>query len=283
LARLEPGVVVGFGGYPALPTVFAAARAGIATAIHEQNAVLGRANRLLAARVSAIATAFPEVEGMPTRARAVLVGNPVRAAVAAAPAYVAPGAPETVRILVVGGSQGARIFTDVAPAALASLPEGARARLAVAHQARPEDRMRARQAYAAAGIAAEVENFFADLPVRLAAAHLVVCRAGASTCAELTAAGRPALLVPYPHATDDHQTANARALAAAGAGWLLPQPEFTAAELSERVARWLEDPAPLAAAAAAARALGRRDAAERLADFVARLAPENGGRAKEAA
>jgi UDP-N-acetylglucosamine--N-acetylmuramyl-(pentapeptide) pyrophosphoryl-undecaprenol N-acetylglucosamine transferase len=220
---------------------------------------------------------------MPPRARAVLVGNPVREAVAAAPAYVAPAAPGTVRVLVVGGSQGARIFTDVAPAALAALPEGARARLAVSHQARPEDKMRARQAYAGAGIAADVESFFADLPARLAAAHLVVCRAGASTCAELTASGRPALLVPYPHATDDHQTANARALAAAGAGWLLPQPEFTAAELGQRLARWLDDPAPLAAAAAAARALGRRDAAERLADFVLRLAPGNGGRAKEAA
>ena len=283
LTRLRPDAVVGFGGYPALPTMFAACRAGIATAIHEQNAVLGRANRLLASRVDTIATAFADVAGMPARARALLVGNPVRAAVAAAPAYVAPSALEPLRLLVVGGSQGARVFTDVVPAALATLGEGQRARLAVAHQARPEDRMRARQAYGAIGVAAEIETFFADMPARLAAAHLVVCRAGASTCAELTAAGRPALLVPYPHATDDHQTANASALAAAGAAWLVRQPEFDAAALGARLVEWLADPAPLAVAADAARRLGRPDAAARLADLVERLMPANGGSARVAA
>lgn len=276
--RLAPAVVVGFGGYPSVPTLFAAARAGVPTLIHEQNAVLGRANRLLARRVRSIATSFASVARVPEGTRTLLVGNPVRPAVRAQRATpYAPAAPDgRFRLLVVGGSQGARVFTDVVPTAVGRLEPALRARLVVVHQARPEDAARARDAYATAGVAAEVETFFTDIAERIAGSQLVICRAGASTCAEIACIGRPALFVPYPFATDDHQAANARALAGAGAGWTTGQPNFNAAAVAERLRLWMSDPTPLAAAAEAARALGRPEAAERLADAVDALAPANG-------
>ena len=277
LPRIAPQAVIGFGGYPSLPTVLAATRARIPTAIHEQNAVFGRANRFLAARVDAIALSFPEIRRLrPADAkRAVVTGNPVRAAVIALhdQGYVAPRQGEPLRLIVIGGSQGASVFGSVVPAALAMLEDDARRRIEIAQQCRPEDMEAVRAAYRAAGIAAHVSTFYADLPERLARAHLVICRAGASTLAELTVAGRPAILVPYPHAMDDHQTANAGALVAAGGGWLMAQSGFTPSTLSARLAGIIEDPALLARAAAAAKAAGRPDAAERLADLVARLAP----------
>jgi UDP-N-acetylglucosamine--N-acetylmuramyl-(pentapeptide) pyrophosphoryl-undecaprenol N-acetylglucosamine transferase len=280
LRRLRPAAVVGFGGYPSLPAMFAAAQLGIPTALHEQNAVLGRANRLLARRVSAIATSFPQVTFVPetVRPRITLTGNPVRPAVIGLrrDGYDAIGTDNRLHVLVTGGSQGARVFSEVVPAAVAALPAERRARLAIVQQCRPEDIESARGAYRAASVAAELATFFEDLPTRLAQAALVICRAGASTVAELTVIGRPAILVPYPYAMDDHQRANAAALTAAGAGWLIPNAEFTAAALTARLTNLLADPAPLGMAAAAARALGRPDAAERLADVVVRLAPANG-------
>lgn len=280
LRRLRPAVVVGFGGYPSLPAMFAAAQLGVPTALHEQNAVLGRANRLLARRVSALATSFPQVTLVPDAvlSRITLTGNPVRPAVLGLrrDGYDPIAGDGRLHVLVTGGSQGARVFSEVVPAAVAALSAGQRARLAVVQQCRPEDIEAARSAYRAAGVAAELKTFFDDLPARLAQAALVICRAGASTVAELTVMGRPAILVPYPYAMDDHQRANAAALTAAGAGWLIPNAEFTAAALTFRLASLLADPAPLAAAAAAARGLGRPDAAERLADVVLRLAPANG-------
>jgi UDP-N-acetylglucosamine--N-acetylmuramyl-(pentapeptide) pyrophosphoryl-undecaprenol N-acetylglucosamine transferase len=280
LRRLRPAVVVGFGGYPSLPAMFAAGQLGISTAIHEQNAVLGRANRLLVRRVSAVATSFPQVRYLPetVAGRVSLTGNPVRPAVIGLPrdGYEALGPDGRLRVLVTGGSQGARIFSDVVPAAVMSLPAEQRARLAIVQQCRPEDIENARGTYETADVSAELATFFEDLPARLAQASLVICRAGASTVAELTVIGRPALLVPYPYATDDHQRANAAALTAAGAGWMIPNAEFTPEALAARLASLLADPAPLGAAAAAARALGRPDAAERLADVVMRLAPANG-------
>lgn len=283
--RLAPAVVVGFGGYPSVPTLFAAARAGIPTLIHEQNAVLGRANRLLARRVRRIATSFAHVARVPSSVETMLVGNPVRPAVRAqrgAP-YAAAARDDRFKLLIVGGSQGARAFTDVVPAAVAKLDDTQRRRLQVVHQARPEDAARAKEAYAAAGVEAEVETFFADIAAHIAAAQLVICRAGASTCAEIACIGRPALFVPYPFATDDHQAANARALASAGGGWTVGQPNFSAAMVAERLQGWMSDPAPLVAAAAAAHALGRPEAAERLADAVDALVPANGSTLENAA
>jgi UDP-N-acetylglucosamine--N-acetylmuramyl-(pentapeptide) pyrophosphoryl-undecaprenol N-acetylglucosamine transferase len=279
LGAMKPGVVVGFGGYASVPTLWAAARRGIATVIHEQNAVLGRANRLLAPRARGIALSFEDTRHLrPADApRAVVTGNPVRPAIAAAATgYPAPAADGRFRLFVFGGSQGARVFSEVVPAALARLSAERRDRLALTQQCRPEDLDRARLAFEAAGVAATLQPFFNDMPKRLADAHLVLSRSGASTVAELGAAGRPALLVPYPHAIDDHQTANARAVERAGGGWVIGQDTFDPATLADRLARLMDDPAALAKAAAAARAAARIDAAERLADLVARLAPTDG-------
>lgn len=272
MARLKPDVVVGFGGYAAFPAVAAAAGARCPTLIHEQNAVLGRANRLLADQVDLIATALPAVASLPA-GKGRFVGNPVRPATLAVRElpYAPPDPAGEIRLLVTGGSQGARALSDLVPPALAALPEGLRARLRVAQQCRPEDLDRVRAAYAEAGITAETAPFLEDIPNRLAAAHLVVCRAGASTVAELTCVGRPAILIPFPFATDDHQTANARALDEGGAGWLMPQDTLDAPTLSRRIAALLADPDSLVAAARHAHALGRPDAAERLADLALSL------------
>jgi len=276
LGRLRPAAVIGFGGYASLPAMLAAVFAGVPTAVHEQNAVLGRANRMLAPRVTRIATAFARVSQLHEawRGKVVHTGMPVRPQVIAARdrSYAPPAAAAPVRILVTGGSQGARILSDVVPAALARLPETLRARLAVVQQCRAEDLEGATRAYAAAGIAAELATFFHDIPDRLAAAHLVIARSGASTVAELAAVGRPAILVPYLHAVDDHQTANARAVDETGGGWLMPQAAFTPEALAARVEALLLLPESLAKAAAAARAAGIPDAAKRLADLVGALA-----------
>ncbi len=275
LRRLSPAAVVGFGGYPSVPTMLAASLLGLPTLIHEQNAVLGRANRLLAPRARRIATSFPSTRNLrpADRARAVRVGNPVRPAILAAAAGYRPPEPGgPFELLALGGSQGARILSELIPAALAALPQSMRAMLRVSQQARPEDLAMAARAYAASGLAVELESFFADVPARLARAHLVICRAGASTVAELAALGRPALLIPYPHAADDHQTANARAFAEAGGGWVAPQPDLTAETLARRLEHLLEDPAALTAAAQRAAAFGRRDAARDLARLVRELA-----------
>ena len=274
LRRLAPAAVVGFGGYPSVPTMLAAAQLSLPTLIHEQNVVLGRANRLLAPRARCIAAGFAAVQGLrqADRSRVVHTGNPVRSAIHAVGAtpYAPPG--ETIELLITGGSQGARIFSEVLPVALALLPAELRARLHVSQQARPEDKDAVTAQYQALGIASDIESFFTDMPVRLRRAHLVICRAGASTIAELAIAGRPAILVPYPHAMDDHQTANAGEFAKAGGGLMMPQSEFTPAALAERLTALLADPAALAAAAAAARDFARDDAAEHLAGLVQSLA-----------
>ncbi len=285
LRRLRPAVAVGFGGYPSVPTMLAATRQRVATLVHEQNALLGRANRLLAPRVSRIATSFPAVQGLKAgdAARVVFTGNPVRPEVAQhrATPYAAPGA--TLNLLVTGGSQGARILSTVIPAALAALPAERRARIKLMQQARPEDLEQVREAHRRSGIDAEVAPFFQDLPARLARAHLVIARAGASTVAELCVIGRPAILVPYALAADDHQSFNARALGDAGAAWVMPESVFTQAALAERIEALLAAPQRLVAAAAAAHALGRPDAAERLADLVIECANANGGAMRERA
>jgi UDP-N-acetylglucosamine--N-acetylmuramyl-(pentapeptide) pyrophosphoryl-undecaprenol N-acetylglucosamine transferase len=272
IARIRPSAVVGFGGYPTVPPVLAATLRRIPTVIHEQNAVMGRANRLLASRVTAIATGFAGVlDGTPTLAAKVTrTGNPVRPAVVAAAAtpYVAPQPGGALRLLVFGGSQGARIMADIVPAAVERLAGDLQMRLAVVQQAREEDLARVKAGYARAQVTAEVAPFFADLPGRIAASHLVVARAGASTVAELAAIGRPAILVPLPHALDQDQSANAGVLAQAGAALRLPQDDFTADRLAAEIGALASAPQKLVAMAAAARSQGAVDAAERLADLV---------------
>jgi UDP-N-acetylglucosamine--N-acetylmuramyl-(pentapeptide) pyrophosphoryl-undecaprenol N-acetylglucosamine transferase len=279
LRKLAPSAVVGFGGYPSVPTMLAAARQNLPTVIHEQNAILGRANRLLAPRARRIATCFAEVGGMRAadRARAVETGNPVRPAVIAqrGTPYRPSEGNEPFELLVLGGSQGARVLSEVVPAALVRLPEALRRRLRLTQQARPEDIDTVRAAHQTSGVAAEIRTFFDDVPARLARAHLVISRSGASTVAELAAMGRPAILVPYLHAADDHQSANARALETAGAAWVMPHAAFTAEALSQRLSALMAAPDTLAEAARRAFALGRPDAADRLADLVLATAADS--------
>jgi UDP-N-acetylglucosamine--N-acetylmuramyl-(pentapeptide) pyrophosphoryl-undecaprenol N-acetylglucosamine transferase len=267
---LRPRAVIGFGGYPALPGLLAAVSMRLPSLIHEQNAVLGRVNRLLAPRVAAIATSYPSVRRMEGGwlPKVTITGNPVRAAVVAARDI--PFSPDAarLRLLVTGGSQGATILNSVVPAAVAQLPASLRARLDVVHQGRDEDAASCRAAYAQAGVTASIRAYFEDLPAEMARAHLVVARAGASTIAELTVAGRPAVLVPLPIAADDHQTDNARAMAGLGGAILIPQPQFTPDRLASALTAWLGDRDALAAAASQAHALGRPDAGARLADLV---------------
>lgn len=280
LGRLRPAAVVGFGGYPSMPTMVAATSLKLPTLIHDQNAVLGRANKMLATRVRAIATSFDTVSGVPGNdgAKVERTGNPVRPAVVAVRdlPYEPPAAGGPIRLLIIGGSQGARILSRVVPDALKALPAELKARLVVSQQVRPEDLAAVEAAYRDSGLNIETKRFFDDIPARLAAAHLVLARAGGSTTAELTVAGRPALLVPFAGAIADEQTANARVLVDRDAAWLLSEAEFTVERVASRLTELLSDGAALARAAAAARDLGEPAAAERLADLVERLTTGGG-------
>jgi UDP-N-acetylglucosamine--N-acetylmuramyl-(pentapeptide) pyrophosphoryl-undecaprenol N-acetylglucosamine transferase len=275
LRRLRPAAVVGFGGYPTLPPILAAIARGIPTIIHEQNAVMGRANKLLAGRVRAIALSFAGAldHSSALARKAVQTGNPVRPAVAAAAAtpYLPPESAGLIRLLVFGGSQGAHIMSQIVPAAIERLDEALRLRMLVAQQARGEDLGPVRDAYGQLRISAEVAPFFPDLPSRIAAAHLVVSRSGASTVAELAAIGRPSILVPLPHALDQDQQANAAVLEQTGGALRLRQDEFTPDRLAREITGLVGEPQRLAAMAAAARSAGALDAAERLADLVLAL------------
>ena len=277
LHRLAPSIVIGFGGYPSVPTMLAATYLRLPTLVHEQNAVLGRANRLLTPRARRIATGFPATTGLrpADRIRAVYTGNPVRPAILAVDSagYQAPRPSQPIELLIMGGSQGARVLSEVVPLALRALPEGLRSVLQVSQQVRPEDLATVKEIYRRARIAADLSIFFDDVPARLARAHLAICRAGASSMAELAAIGRPAVLIPYPHATDDHQTANARAFAEAGGGWVIPQSGFSPSTFGCFLDRLLADGAALSAAAQHARAFGRRDATQRLARLALDLVP----------
>jgi len=283
LGRLKPGAVIGFGGYPSLPLMLAATQMRLPTALHEQNAVLGRVNRLLARRVEKIALSYAQTKFLPPGADTLLTGNPVRPAIQAqvGRAYTAPV--DSIRLLILGGSQGARILSDVLPEAFRNLSAELKAKLEIQQQCRPEDLDRVRAAYAEAGLRAECESFFADVAERMAAAHLVIGRSGASTVAEIAAIGRPSLLIPYAFATDDHQTANAEALVQAGAAKRIAQADFTAARAGQELQALLGAPEKLGAMAAAAAGLGRADAARALADMVEILAasrrslPRNNG------
>lgn len=270
--RLGADVVVGFGGYPSAPALVAAIVGGRPTVIHEQNAVLGRTNRILAPYVKAVASAFPTLVHSPARlaGRVELVGSPVRAEIGALydGAYAPPTEDGPIRVLVTGGSQGARILSETTPRALAALPEPIRRRLVVKQQSRPETLEAARQIYLDAGIAAEVAPFFRDMASRLSSAHLVVGRSGASTCAELAVASLPSILIPLKIATDDHQRLNAKALVDAGAAAMILEDELTVDSLTLALNHILSQPSRLAAMSAAARSVAIPDAAWRLADLV---------------
>ncbi|MBL4613817.1 MAG: undecaprenyldiphospho-muramoylpentapeptide beta-N-acetylglucosaminyltransferase [Magnetovibrio sp.] len=275
LKNLQPDAVVGFGGYASVPTMMAATFTAVPTAIHEQNALLGRANRLLAGRVKSIATSFADTQGLPNAALAKvsLTGMPVRAPIAAkcdAP-YPNTEGDAALGILVLGGSQGATVLSQVVPAALAKLPDEIKNRLEVTQQCRDEDMDAVKRAYAENGICAHLATFIDDVPERMAKAHLMISRAGASSVSEALAVGRPSILVPYPYAADDHQTFNAQAVDAAGAGWIMPQDTFTPDNLAVRLDSLLGLPAVLEKAARCARDVGRADAAKHLADLVENL------------
>jgi len=273
LRLVRPSVVAGFGGYPTVPPVVAARLAKIPTLVHEANVVVGRANKLLVRIGALLATGFKATKGGEKAREVVHVGNPVRAAIGAAARHYWPPLPgERFHLLVFGGSQGARVFSGLVPVALAELSEEKRRHIRIVQQSRPEDLEATRAAFQELGVEAVVQPFFSDMGERLADAHLVLCRAGASTIAELAVAGRPAILVPYPHALDQDQAENARALAEAGGGWLMPESELTAKTLARRLAALIDWPEQLQEAAEAAKALGRPDAAERLADLVERVA-----------
>lgn len=274
LNQLRPAAIVGFGGYPTIPPLFAAGMRKIPVVIHEANGVLGRANRLLGRRVQAIATGFSGLlaDDPQLGPKVTHTGNPIRPAVVEAAKTPWPEAVGPLRILVFGGSQGARVMADVVPAAIELVPMALRARLSVTQQARDEDVARVRSSYERFGLAAEVEPFFRDLPARIAASHLVISRSGASTVAELAAIGRPSILVPLPHALDQDQRANAAMLERAGGAIMMDQSRFTPGNVAADIARLAAAPDTLAEMAAAAKRQGVLDAAERLADLVLEVA-----------
>ncbi|MCE2927541.1 MAG: undecaprenyldiphospho-muramoylpentapeptide beta-N-acetylglucosaminyltransferase [Rickettsiales bacterium] len=275
LSKLKPKAVVGFGGYPSFPTVFAAARR-VPTIIHEQNSVLGRANRMLAGRVDVIATSFPGTQMIESadESKVVMTGNPVRSSVRALKdiPYPALAQDGKMHVLVTGGSQGASVFSDVVPKAVALLPANLRSRVRIDQQCRGEGELtRTREIYAEIGVNADLSTFFVDVPARLAGSHLVVARSGASTVSELAVAGRPAILVPLPSSMDNHQYYNANALEDVGGGWVMAQEGFTPEALSARLEAFLTAPDTLAKAAISAKTIGHPDAAQRLAELVLKL------------
>ena len=276
LKSLNATIAVGFGGYPSVPTVRAAAFLGIPVILHEQNAVLGRANRFLAPHARKIATSFREMttlsDGETTKCH--FTGNPVRPAVLEMRGAKAHTGDSHFNLLVFGGSQGATVFSTIVPEAIAGIPEDLLPRLRITQQSRAEDVEPVKARYRALGVTADVRPFFDDLPERMASADLVIARSGASTIAELSAIGRPSILVPYPSASDDHQTANALAHQATGAAWMMSEPdEFTAGKLAGFLPGLLKTPDRLQRAADAARAAGAPDAANHLADLVIAAAP----------
>lgn len=280
LRRAGADCIVGFGGYPSLAPVLAAAHLGLRVIIHEQNSVMGRANRFLASRARAICTSFKRLEGLDpdSQSKVTVTGNPVRSAIIeiGRRPFAVPNEGDPLRLLVVGGSQGALAFNELIPAAIAKLPETVRRRLTVQQQVPGQAQQEVADCYETAGVSHDVAPFFADIPERLAAAHLVIARAGASTVAELAAAGRPAILVPFPRAVDDHQTHNAQALSEVGGGWLMPQSALTPENLAERLRSLLEAPALLARAASCAQSAAYPKAAVRLAAVVCGEAYSNG-------
>lgn len=273
LKRLRPAAVVGFGGYPSFPPILAASRLRIPSCVHDQNAVMGRANKVLSKFATAVASSFPSLQGLPKAAEAKLVftGNPVRDLALAERAAPYPSF-DTFNLLVFGGSQGARFFAEFMPQVIAKLPADVLKRLHLVQQCRPEDLQQVRALYGQGGFSYELQPFFMDMPKRIAASHLVVCRSGASTIAELGVIGRPAIMVPLPHALDNDQLRNAESFAHAGAGWVRPQASLDAGEFAAFLTQLAGDESQLRRGAESALAHGRPDAAKRLADLTEKLA-----------
>ncbi len=264
----RPAMVVGFGGYPAIPAMGAAWLLKLPRMIHEQNGVLGRVNQVFAKKVDLVACGTWPTE-LPEGVEAVHVGNPVREAVMdrAGAGYIPPG-DYPMSILVIGGSQGARILSDIVPAAIAGLGPDILKNLRVSHQARGEDHDRVTAFYADHGISADVQPFFEDVPARMSEAQLVISRSGASSVADISVIGRPSILVPYAAAAGDHQAANARGLAEAGGAIVIPESRLTDATLSEQITTILTNPAGATQMATAALSEGKPDATEKLAALV---------------
>jgi len=275
LKRVRPMAVVGFGGYPSFPPILAASRLGIPSCVHDQNAVMGRANRVLAAFADAVASSFPELKGLPAKAerKLTVTGNPVRDIVLAHKAAAYP-AFDPFNLLVFGGSQGAQFFGEFMPKVFAAMTAGERKAIRLTQQVRPENMSQVKALYGELGVICELAPFFTDMPARIAAAHLVVCRSGASTIAELGVIGRPAIMVPLPHAIDNDQLRNAESFAAAGAGWVHPQASLEPKAFAAFLTRLRSQEDQLRQAAAAALNHGKPDAAQRLADLTERIAGE---------
>jgi UDP-N-acetylglucosamine--N-acetylmuramyl-(pentapeptide) pyrophosphoryl-undecaprenol N-acetylglucosamine transferase len=272
---LRPMAVIGFGGYPSFPTMLAALLHGIPTVLHEQNRLMGKTNRLLAGRMTAVATSFEDMQGFtPSSAQQVkITGNPVRPAIAALAAqpYQPPSEGDLIQLLVFGGSQGARVFSEAVPAALGLLPEALRQRVRITQQCRQEDLEKTQAAYTKLNIQTNLAAFFTDMDQHIAAAHLVICRAGASSIAEMTVAGKPVLYVPYPHAAEDHQRINAEYVVQRGAGWMVSETDLTPEWLAEQLNRLFSDTSLLQEAAKHARDCAKLNAAEALADLAESL------------
>jgi UDP-N-acetylglucosamine--N-acetylmuramyl-(pentapeptide) pyrophosphoryl-undecaprenol N-acetylglucosamine transferase len=269
----KPVAVVGFGGYPSFPPIYAATSLRIPTLVHEANAVLGRANKVLAKKVNTVAGSFANMNGLPDEAKHkyVVTGNPVRAVALAHQAAAYPAINRKVNLLVFGGSQGAKFFSDFMPDVFREIPFELRQMILLTQQCRAEDLERTKRAYAALDVESDLQPFFMAMPKRIADSHLVICRAGASTIAELGVIGRPAIMVPLPHALDNDQLRNAQSFAAAGAGWVRPQNELKSAEFAAFLVQLLGDEAGLKRAAESALSHGKPDAAERLADLVEKI------------
>lgn len=273
IKRFQPDLIIGFGGYPTFPPLFIGQRLGVPTCLHEQNAVLGRANKAVLNKVQAVAMSLPETRGLSDQVRAVHTGNPVRPDVVEASLHAYPpmGGHVPFRLLVFGGSQGAAFLSDVVPAALERMAPEKRGLLSIVQQCRSENLPATLERYRSLGMRIELETFFDDLPRRMAESHLVISRAGASTVSELSVIGRPAILVPYPGALDHDQRLNAEGLAEAGGGWIRDQADLTPERLAADLTELLDNPEQLFSAAKAAKASGHPDAAERLADLVDEL------------
>lgn len=278
LKKIKPDFVLGFGGYPTFPPLIAAGQLGIKTGLHDQNAVMGRANKLLATRVDVIATSFESVKYLPDSclSKVTLTGNPVRDKVLAVKDVPYPAldaqrlasGEQKFKILIFGGSQGARFFSDFFPTAFAELDDGKRSKLSIVQQCREEDLDRVRALYQYSDIEAKCETFFDNLPAEMSAAHLVISRSGASTVAELSVCGRPAIMVPLPHALDNDQLLNAKILEKAGAGWILEQKNITMPGFHKLIAELMDDPSRLQVHANAAKSVGKSDSVVKLADLV---------------
>lgn len=283
LKDINPAAVIGFGGYAAAPTMMAATHLKLPSAVHEQNAVIGRANRLFAKRVDRVCTSFNQTRLIPVDISPVLTGMPVRDVFdqARSASYQAPNANDPIRLFVMGGSQGAAVFSHLVPCAVKRLPEDLRKRVTVDQQCRSEIVDQTQQAFVAAGVEARLQPFFDNVPHLISQAHLVIARSGASTVSEISYSGRPAIYVPYPYAADNHQTDNAEALVAAGGGWCEQQDTLTPDSLADQLHALLTDPGRLSKTAAAAKSYAIVDAADRLADVVEDLlAPSNGHHAQ---